>query len=73
MNEGTEAAGVTEGTEATGMTEARDAVGGTEATGLTDARGAGATDAVVARAVGGCTMACADADALKRSNSMKCV
>ena len=55
------------------MTDARGAGGSTMA-GATDAFGpTETTDAVVARAVGGCTMACADADALKRSNSMKCV
>ena len=59
---------MTEGTGATGVTEAAGMTEGTGATEVTEA-----TDAVGARAAGGCTMACADADALRRSNSMKCV
>ena len=68
--EETEAAGVTEGTEAAGVTEAGGMTEGTGATGVTEA-----TDAVGARAAGGGTMAdrVAAADALRRSNSMKCV
>ena len=53
-----------------GMTEARGAGEGTGATEVIEA-----TDAVGARGAGGCTMVerLAEADALRRSNSMKCV
>ena len=53
-----------------GMTDARGAGGGTDAGGVTEE-----TDAVCARAALGGTMAerLANADALRRSNSMKCV
>ena len=64
VTEATCAKGATGVTEAAGMTE------GTGATGVTET-----TDAVGARAAGGCTMVerLATADALRRSNSMKCV
>ena len=72
MTEANDAAGVIEGTDAAGITEGTEAAGVTEGT---EARGTvtEAADAEGARGAGGCTMACADADALRRSNSMKCV
>ena len=60
MTEATDAVGATEATEAAGITDGTDAAGvieATEAEGWSGARGAGATDA----------------DALRRSNSMKCL
>ena len=63
----TEAGGMTEVTEAVGMTEGTEAVG---CRGLTDG-GTDATDAEVWRGARGA--GATDADALRRSNSMKCV
>ena len=73
MTEVTEAAGVIEATEVTEVTEAggaRGAGGMIEAAGITD----GGTDATDAEGWRGARGAGAtDADALRRSNSMKCV
>ena len=73
----TEAVGMTEGTGATGVTEATEAAGITEAGWMIEGRGTvtEATDTEGVRGAGGCTMAdrVAETDALRRSNSMKCV
>ncbi len=61
--------GVTEATEATGLSEAAGITEGTDAAGVLEATDAvGMTDATCARGAGA-----TDADALRRSNSMKCV
>ena len=76
MTEGTEAVGITEATGSAGVIEATDAGGARGAGGMIEAAGItdGGTDATDAEGWSGARGACAtDADALRRSNSMKCV